>query len=193
MSPTRSARTPTWWRSCETLEDDDFLDEMGELVGGLEARAAIEAFLDRTACAAPVRSTSPGRGGANNRTPRPHHPRQHPELRARCRAARASSRDGRKRLPRRARSWSACERCRTANPRRTRPKQMIDRVRTFMGYREYPKYGMVSRYFVYKQALMAEAGRLVHARVLREQRRPLLSHVPGAPRRRARRTRWTPS
>ena len=46
---------------------------------------------------------------------------------------------------------------------------MIDRVRTFAGYREYPKYGMVSRYFVYKQALLAEADRLVQAHVLREQ------------------------
>jgi pyruvate,water dikinase len=45
---------------------------------------------------------------------------------------------------------------------------MIDRVRTFAGYREYPKYGMVSRNFVYKQALMEEAGRLVQAGVLRE-------------------------
>ena len=36
---------------------------------------------------------------------------------------------------------------------------MIDRVRTFIGYREYPKYGMVSRYFVYKQALLEEAER----------------------------------
>src|SRR5262249_26133778 len=39
-------------------------------------------------------------------------------------------------------------------------KRRIDRVRTFIGYREYPKYGMVSRYFVYKQALLEEAGRL---------------------------------
>jgi pyruvate,water dikinase len=46
---------------------------------------------------------------------------------------------------------------------------MIDRVRTFIGYREYPKYGMVSRYFVYKQALLEEAERLVHAAVLRER------------------------
>jgi len=46
---------------------------------------------------------------------------------------------------------------------------MIDRVRTFIGYREYPKYGMVSRYFVYKQALLAEAERLVQAHVLREK------------------------
>jgi pyruvate,water dikinase len=46
---------------------------------------------------------------------------------------------------------------------------MIDRVRTFIGYREYPKYGMVSRYFVYKQALLEEAERLVQAQVLRER------------------------
>ncbi len=45
-------------------------------------------------------------------------------------------------------------------------KRMIDRVRTFIGYREYPKYFMVSRYSVYKQALLAEAGRLVRAGVL---------------------------
>jgi pyruvate,water dikinase len=48
-------------------------------------------------------------------------------------------------------------------------KRMIDRVRTFIGYREYPKYGMVSRYFVYKQALLTEAERLVQAHVLREK------------------------
>jgi pyruvate,water dikinase len=48
-------------------------------------------------------------------------------------------------------------------------KRMIDRVRTFIGYREYPKYGMISRYFVYKQALLKEAERLVQARVLREK------------------------
>jgi pyruvate,water dikinase len=46
---------------------------------------------------------------------------------------------------------------------------MIDRVRTFSGFREYPKYGMVSRYFVYKQALLREAGRLVRSGVIREK------------------------
>src|SRR6185295_13519246 len=48
-------------------------------------------------------------------------------------------------------------------------KAMIDRVRAFIGYREYPKYGMVSRYFVYKQALLEEAGRLMAAHVIREK------------------------
>src|SRR6478609_3311167 len=46
---------------------------------------------------------------------------------------------------------------------------MIDRVRTFAGYREYPKYGMVSRYFAYKQALLREAERLVRTGTLRER------------------------
>ncbi|MFC3965383.1 rifamycin-inactivating phosphotransferase [Nocardia jiangsuensis] len=46
-------------------------------------------------------------------------------------------------------------------------ERMIDRVRTFSGYREYPKYGMVCRYFVYRQALLREAERLVEAGALR--------------------------
>jgi pyruvate,water dikinase len=45
---------------------------------------------------------------------------------------------------------------------------MIDRVRTFIGYREYPKYAMISRYFVYKQALLREADRLVRSGVIDE-------------------------
>jgi len=40
-------------------------------------------------------------------------------------------------------------------------KSMIDRLRAFAGYREYPKYVIVNRYFAYKQALLREARRLV--------------------------------
>lgn len=47
-------------------------------------------------------------------------------------------------------------------------KRMIDLIRNFIGYREYPKYGLVSRYFVYKQALLKEAERLVQAGVIHE-------------------------
>ncbi|MBB3128195.1 pyruvate,water dikinase [Paenibacillus rhizosphaerae] len=47
-------------------------------------------------------------------------------------------------------------------------KRMIDLVRNFIGYREYPKYGWVSRYFVYKQALLKEAKRLVQAGVIHD-------------------------
>lgn len=48
-------------------------------------------------------------------------------------------------------------------------KRMIDLIRNFIGYREYPKYGMVSRYFVYKQALMKEAEQLVQTGGIHEK------------------------
>ncbi|GLV53904.1 putative phosphoenolpyruvate synthase [Dictyobacter sp. S3.2.2.5] len=48
-------------------------------------------------------------------------------------------------------------------------QRMINLVRNFIGYREYPKYGIVSRHFVYKQALLKEAEQLVQANVIHEQ------------------------
>jgi phosphoenolpyruvate synthase/pyruvate phosphate dikinase len=48
-------------------------------------------------------------------------------------------------------------------------KEMISLIRNFAGYREYPKYRMVSRNFVYKQALMKEAQQLVQANVIQEK------------------------
>jgi pyruvate,water dikinase len=46
---------------------------------------------------------------------------------------------------------------------------MIDLVRNLIGYREYPKYDIVSHYLVYKQALIKEAEHLVQARIIREK------------------------
>ncbi|MEC2110700.1 phosphoenolpyruvate synthase [Bacillus stercoris] len=48
-------------------------------------------------------------------------------------------------------------------------KRMIDIIRNFSGFREYPKYGMVNRYFVYKQALLKEAEKLVEMGVIHEK------------------------
>ncbi|MFD7522138.1 phosphoenolpyruvate synthase [Paenibacillus chitinolyticus] len=48
-------------------------------------------------------------------------------------------------------------------------KERIDLIRNFIGYREYPKYGYISRYFVYRQALLQEAERLVQAGVIRDK------------------------
>ncbi|MBC1793615.1 phosphoenolpyruvate synthase [Listeria booriae] len=47
-------------------------------------------------------------------------------------------------------------------------KEVITVLRNLTGYREYPKYGMISRYFVYKQALLKEAAQLVQARIIKE-------------------------
>ena len=48
-------------------------------------------------------------------------------------------------------------------------KQKISLMRNFVGYREYPKYGIVNRYFAYKQALLKEAEQLVQAGVIHEK------------------------
>ncbi|HHP5739348.1 phosphoenolpyruvate synthase [Bacillus paranthracis] len=47
-------------------------------------------------------------------------------------------------------------------------KRMIRNIRNFIGYREYPKYGMINRYFIYKQALLKEAEQLVQSGVIHE-------------------------
>ncbi|MFF2876185.1 phosphoenolpyruvate synthase [Gottfriedia sp. NPDC057991] len=47
-------------------------------------------------------------------------------------------------------------------------KEVISLIRNFIGYREYPKYGMISRYFVYKLALLKEAEQLVKMNVISE-------------------------
>jgi len=45
-------------------------------------------------------------------------------------------------------------------------KAAIDRLRAFIGYREYPKYGWVSRIDLHKQAMLREAQRLVNKGVI---------------------------
>ncbi|PEI80539.1 phosphoenolpyruvate synthase [Bacillus wiedmannii] len=47
-------------------------------------------------------------------------------------------------------------------------KRMIRNIRNCIGYREYPKYGMINRYFIYKQALLKEAEQLVQNGVIHE-------------------------
>jgi pyruvate,water dikinase len=46
---------------------------------------------------------------------------------------------------------------------------MISLLRNLIGYREYPKYGMINRYFIYKQALLKEAEQLVQANIIGEK------------------------
>ncbi|MED0989967.1 phosphoenolpyruvate synthase [Bacillus nitratireducens] len=48
-------------------------------------------------------------------------------------------------------------------------KRMIRNIRNFIGYREYPKYGMINRYFIYKQAILKEAEQLVQNSVIDER------------------------
>lgn len=45
---------------------------------------------------------------------------------------------------------------------------MIRNIRNFIGYREYPKYGMINRYFIYKQAILKEAEKLLQNSIINE-------------------------
>lgn len=47
-------------------------------------------------------------------------------------------------------------------------REKISRLRNFAGYREYPKYGKINRFFVYRQVLLKEAASLLLANVIRD-------------------------
>ncbi|MCC7367262.1 MAG: phosphoenolpyruvate synthase [Chloroflexi bacterium] len=149
----------------EQIQDDGFLDDLSRLPSG--QAAAIRGFLDRYGmrCVGEiditrprwserpsalipmilsnVRNFGPGEGMRRFERGRQEAAEKAHELVERVRA-----------LP-------------DGAERAAETQRMIDRLRTFAGYREFPKYGMVCRYAVYKQALMAEADRLVAVGVLR--------------------------
>ncbi|MFF7446570.1 MULTISPECIES: rifamycin-inactivating phosphotransferase [unclassified Streptomyces] len=151
------------------VQDDDFLDELAKVEGGIAVRDAIQGYLDRYGmrCVGEiditrprwserpstlvpvildhVRSFEPGAAGRRFEQGRQRAQEKEAEVLSRLRA-----------LP-------------DGDAKADETKRMIDRVRTFIGYREYPKYGIISRYFVYKRALMGEAERLVRAGVLAEK------------------------
>ncbi|GAA3221221.1 phosphoenolpyruvate synthase [Pseudonocardia petroleophila] len=150
----------------QDVEDDDFLDRMDGLAGGPEARAAIEGYLDRygARCVGEIDITRP-RWSERPTT-------LLPVLLTDVRNAAAG--DGPRRFEQGRQEAQAKERevlerlhaLPDGAAKAADTKRMIDRVRTFAGYREYPKFGMVRRYALYKRALLAEAGRLVRAGVL---------------------------
>lgn len=156
-------------RGVEHVEDDAFLDELPKLAGGTEARDAIEAYLDRYGmrCVGEIDITRPRwRERPATLVPlildnvRNFEPG----------AAERRFREGRRKAREKERDVLSRLRALPEGDRKAdETKRMIDRVRTFIGYREYPKYGIVSRYFVYKRALLAEAGRLVRAGVLTDR------------------------
>ncbi|MGC4868922.1 rifamycin-inactivating phosphotransferase [Micromonospora sp. DT53] len=148
---------------------DDFLDELPKVAGGAEARAAIEAYLDRYGmrCVGEIDITRPRwseRPGTlvpvlldNVKLFEPG-------------AARRRFQQGQQQAQQRAQEVLTRLRALPDGEQKAdETARMIDRVRTFTGYREYPKYGIIVRYFIYKQALLAEAERLVRAGVLAER------------------------
>ena len=151
------------------VEDEGFLDEMAKLAGGREARDAVRAFLDKYGmrCVGEIDITKPRwserpitlvpviLGNIKNFAPG--------AAERRFEQGRQEAWKKEQELLERLRALPDGER------KAEEAKRMIDRVRTFTGYREYPKYGMVSRYFVYKHALLDEAECLVQQGMLCEK------------------------
>ncbi|WP_328377452.1 phosphoenolpyruvate synthase [Streptomyces sp. NBC_00440] len=150
-------------------ENTTFLDELAKLPGGTGARDAIEAYLDRYGmrCVGEIDITRP-RWSERPAT-------LVPVILDNVRnfepgAAERRFEHGRQKAQQKEQDVLSRLRALPDGDRKAdEAKRMIDQVRTFIGYREYPKYGIISRYFVYKRALLAEAGRLVRAGVLPEK------------------------
>ena len=151
------------------VDDDGFLDELPRLAGGRRARDAIQAYLDKYGmrCAGEIDITRP-RWSERPTT-------LLPMLLGNIKTFQPGAGERRFEQGReeaRKKEQEVLERLRAlpgGEQKALETQRMIDRVRTFMGYREYPKYAMVSRYFVYKEALLREAERLVKAGVLHEK------------------------
>lgn len=153
----------------QKIKDDDFLEKLVQFDGGQEARDAILSYLDKYGmrCSGEIDITRPRFSEKptallpmilnNIRNFEPHASKRKFEQ------GRQETLEKEKELLERLKTLPDGE------EKVKETKRMIDLIRNFIGYREYPKYGMVSRYFVYKQALLNEADRLVQKNVIQEK------------------------
>lgn len=153
----------------DDVDDDGFLERLPDLPGGQEARDALQSWLDKYGMR--------GVGEIDVTRPRFHerptmllpmilgHVRNFApgEAERRFEQGRRNAAQLEHELLERLRGVPDGDR------KAEETKRMIDRLRAFAGYREYPKYAWVSHDAVYKQALLEEAQRLVQAGVLREK------------------------
>ncbi|WP_018759206.1 phosphoenolpyruvate synthase [Paenibacillus terrigena] len=151
------------------IKDDNFLDELVKFDGGQETQDAIYAYLGKYGmrCAGeidisrtrwsekPITLIPMILSNIKNHEPNASH-RKFEQGRQEALKKEQGLLDRLKQLP-------------DGEQKAKDTKRMIDLIRNFIGYREYPKYGMVNRYFVYKQALLKEAEQLVQAGVIHEK------------------------
>ncbi|AKG37336.1 phosphoenolpyruvate synthase [Paenibacillus durus] len=151
------------------VKEDNFLDELVKFDGGRETRDAIHAYLSKYGmrCAGEIDisktrwSEKPASlvpmilGNIKNFEPNAGN-RKFEQGRQEALEKEQELLDRLKQLP-------------DGEQKAKETKRMIDLIRNFIGYREYPKYGKISRYFVYKQALLKEAEQLVQAGVIHDK------------------------
>lgn len=153
----------------KTIKDDKFLEELPKFNGGKEVRDAINNYLDKYGmrCAGEIDITKTRWGEkASILIPMILSNIKNFELGA----SKENFEKGLEEARRKEESLlTRLESLSDGKEKAEQTKQMINTIRSFIGYREYPKYGMISRYFVYKQALMKEAEELVKKGVIHEK------------------------
>ncbi|HEE9034599.1 phosphoenolpyruvate synthase [Bacillus cereus] len=150
------------------VEDDSFLDELIQFKGGEKVRDAIDAFLNKYGmrCSGEIDITKT-RWSEQPATIIPmilNHIRDF-EYGASKRKFEEGLQEA---LKKEAELLERLQHLPDGEQKVEETKRMICNLRNFIGYREYPKYGMIHRYFIYKQALLKEAEKLVKNNVLDE-------------------------
>ena len=153
----------------QQVKDDNFLDGLEAVEGGAEARAAIGAYLQKYGmrCAGEIDITRP-RWSERPATLVPLLLGHLQNFEA-GEGRRKFNQGLREALQKEAEVLARLKGLPGGAQKAAETKAMIERLRHYAGYREYPKYAMVSRYFVYKEALLREGEALVQAGVLRER------------------------
>ncbi len=150
------------------VDDDGFLADLPRLAGGHEAQRAIQDYLDAygVRCAGEIDIARPRwreqpsvlvpvvLGHVDGLEPG--------ERQRRVEQGLAAARAKEEELVERLRALPDGDR------KADQTRSTIRRLRAVVGFREFPKFGMISRYSLYRQALRDEAGRLVRAGVMRD-------------------------
>ncbi|WP_242251409.1 phosphoenolpyruvate synthase [Bacillus cereus group sp. BfR-BA-01379] len=150
------------------VEDDSFLDELVQFEGGEKARNAISAFLDKYGmrCSGEIDITKT-RWSEKPTTIIPMILNNIRDFEVG--ASKRKFEEGlQEALKKEEELVDRLQHLPDGKQKVEETKRMILNVRNCIGYREYPKYGMINRYFIYKQALLKEAEQLVQSGVIRE-------------------------
>jgi rifampicin phosphotransferase len=150
-------------------KDENFLDELTKFDGGQEAKEAILAYLDKYGmrCTGEIDITKP----RWSEKPTALIPMILSNIKnfAPNASARKFEQGRQEALNKEQELLERLKQLPDGEHKAKQTKQVIRVIRNFIGYREYPKYSMINRFFVYKQALMKEAEQLVQANVIREK------------------------
>lgn len=148
---------------------DDFLNDLDKLEGGQVVRDAISAYLEKYGmrCTGEIDLTRP-RWSETPTTLIPmilsHIKNFEPH------ASKAKFEQGRlEALEKEQEILKRLEQLPGGKRKAKKTKRMISILRNYIGYREYPKYSFINRYFIYKQALLKEAEKLVKKGIIQEK------------------------